>query len=568
MELKKLLLNWQILLLLLCILGSIIAINPRPDSEGLVVTSVGDGAFYGKIGTGTIIYSANLVGQESREINTLADLISFQTSAGYLNLNTNKGNKNIRLSGDEAFNLSVEKVQNSNLKFGLDIEGGIKALLQPKVGNRTNNETNVSISEIISILETRINIYGLRQAEFRKLEIGDNELLMVSIAGGTKKEIVELLAREGKFEAKIPMTLKNNSIFKLGKFLSGKNEEFKLKILDNESIKINDEIYTRNETFTLKGIEFNIENLTSDKVALFGLVYTSKDITSVGIPPESNRFGSSGGSGYSFQFGVVVSPKGTGKFAEITQNLKKVVSTTGGSHLSEKIYFYLDNLETDALSIAGDLKGRKVTNPVITGGGVSEEEALKNRDQLKAILKSGNLPVEIEIISIDQLSATLGENYLYLIALAGLMSIFLVSAVIFIRYRSLMISMGVVLTMLSEVILILGFAALTHWNLSTLALAGIVAAIGFGVDDQILIIDETRKKREKYSLKEGLKRAFFMIFGAGATTIFAMLPILMAGFGVYKEIGGFALTVIVGVLAGILITRPAFSKYIEYILAE
>ncbi len=122
--------------------------------------------------------------------------------------------------------------------------------------------------------------------------------------------------------------------------------------------------------------------------------------------------------------------------------------------------------------------------------------------------------------------------------------------------------------MFSEVLIILGFAALTNWNLSTLALAGIVAAIGFGVDDQILIIDETRKKEKKYSIKEGLKRAFFMIFGAGATTIFAMLPILVIGFGVYKEIAGFALTTIIGVLVGILITRPAFSKYVEYILAK
>ena len=238
MGFKKLLLNWQVLLLLFCIAGSIIAINPRPNPEGLVITSIGEGAFYGKIGTGTIIYSANLVGHESREINSLADLLSFQDSIGYLNLNTNEGNKNIRLSGDNIFNLSVEKVQDSNLKFGLDIEGGIKALLQPKMGNGTNNETNASISEIISILETRINIYGLRQAEFRKLEIGNSELLMVSIAGGTKEEIVDLLAREGKFEAKIPMTLNNGSTFKLGKFLSGENEEFKLNILDNKTIKI------------------------------------------------------------------------------------------------------------------------------------------------------------------------------------------------------------------------------------------------------------------------------------------------------------------------------------------
>ena len=183
-------------------------------------------------------------------------------------------------------------------------------------------------------------------------------------------------------------------------------------------------------------------------------------------------------------------------------------------------------------------------------------------------MQSGDIPVDIKVVSIDRLNPTLGENYLYVIALAGIVAIFLVSSVVFVRYRNLKISLGVILTMFSEVIIILGFAAATQWNLSTLALAGIIAAIGFGVDDQILIIDETSKKSQKYSLKEGLKRAFFMIIGAGATTIFAMLPILWAGFTAYREVGGFAVTVIVGVLIGVLISRPAFARLVELVLIE
>jgi len=563
MGLKKLLLNWQVLLLLFFIIISIIAINPRPSSAGIVVTSVGDGPFYLKIEPGTTIYSANIVGQKSREINTLTDLLFFQGKKGYLNLNTDKGNKIIELKGDGVFNLSAEKIRKSNLRFGLDIEGGIRGLLEPVM----TNETNASISEIISILETRINVYGLREAEFRKLKIGNKDLVMVQIAGGTKKEILELLAKEGEFEAKIPLTLKNGSTFKLGRFLKGKNENFVLEILNKTSIKINNITYFVNETFSLNGIEFEIKNLTEKQVVLNGLVYTGKDVKEVGIPPQSNYLGRVSNGGYRFQFGVIVSKEGAKKFAEITQNLKKIV-TPEGDYLSEKIYFYLDNKETDALNIAGDLRGREVTNPVITGYGKTKEEAIQNRNKLKAVLKSGKLPVKMKIVSLDELSATLGKDYLYLIALAGLIAIILVSIVIFIRYRNLKISLGVILTMFSEVIIILGFAALTKWNLSALALAGIVAAIGFGVDDQILIIDETKKKKEAYSLKEGLKRAFFMIFGSGITTIFAMLPILVTGFGVYKEIGGFALTTIVGVLVGILITRPAFSKYVEYILLK
>jgi len=545
--------------------GSIVAISPKLNSSGVIITSVGTGAFEGKLDLGTVVYSANMVGQESKEINYLADLLQFQGEKGYLNLNTDKGTKNIKLQEGCLFNISVSKTESSNLKFGLDIDGGIRALLEP-VQSLQGNKTNITADEIISVLETRINIYGLRQAEFRKLEVGNKDLIMVQIAGGTEDEITDLLSREGNFEAKIPITVKNGSVFTLGNFVEGGVEDYLVKILDNSTIKINEDVYNLGDKFVLKGIEFNIKNLTSKQMVLEGLVYTTKEITSVGIPATSNYFGKTE-RGYKFQFGVVVSPEGAKKFAEITQNSDKIISP-GGSQLSERIYFYLDGKETDALTIAGDLKGREIMNPVLTGHGETEEEARQNMNQLKAVLKSGNLPVELEVVSMDQLSATLGGGYLYLIALAGLTAIFSISAVIYIRYRNLKISIGTIFTMLSEAIIIFGFAALTNWNLSTLAFAGIVAAIGFGVDDQILIIDETRNKKERYSLKEGLKRAFFMIFGAGATTICAMLPILFAGFGVYKEIGGFALTTIMGVLIGILITRPAFSKYVEYVLSE
>ncbi|RLJ00601.1 MAG: hypothetical protein DRP06_01770 [Candidatus Aenigmatarchaeota archaeon] len=565
MGFKKLLLSWQVLLLLFCIVGSIVAISPKLNSSGVIITSVGTGAFEGKLDLGTVVYSANMVGQESKEINYLADLLQFQGEKGYLNLNTDKGTKNIKLQEGCLFNISVSKTESSNLKFGLDIDGGIRALLEP-VQSLQGNKTNITADEIISVLETRINIYGLRQAEFRKLEVGNKDLIMVQIAGGTEDEITDLLSREGNFEAKIPITVKNGSVFTLGNFVEGGVEDYLVKILDNSTIKINEDVYNLGDKFVLKGIEFNIKNLTSKQMVLEGLVYTTKEITSVGIPATSNYFGKTE-RGYKFQFGVVVSPEGAKKFAEITQNSDKIISP-GGSQLSERIYFYLDGKETDALTIAGDLKGREIMNPVLTGHGETEEEARQNMNQLKAVLKSGNLPVELEVVSMDQLSATLGGGYLYLIALAGLTAIFSISAVIYIRYRNLKISIGTIFTMLSEAIIIFGFAALTNWNLSTLAFAGIVAAIGFGVDDQILIIDETRNKKERYSLKEGLKRAFFMIFGAGATTICAMLPILFAGFGVYKEIGGFALTTIMGVLIGILITRPAFSKYVEYVLSE
>ena len=118
-----------------------------------------------------------------------------------------------------------------------------------------------------------------------------------------------------------------------------------------------------------------------------------------------------------------------------------------------------------------------------------------------------------------------------------------------------------IFTGLSEVVIILGFAALIRWNLDLAAIAGIIAAVGTGVDDQIVITDEVLQgKSADESWVERMKRAFFIIFAAYFTMIVAMLPLWFIGAGVLK---GFALTTIIGVTIGVFITRPAFAKIIE-----
>ncbi|NOQ38375.1 preprotein translocase subunit SecD, partial [archaeon] len=84
-----------------------------------------------------------------------------------------------------------------------------------------------------------------------------------------------------------------------------------------------------------------------------------------------------------------------------------------------------------------------------------------------------------------------------------------------------------------------------------------------GVDDQIIITDESSRKEKRItSLKAKLKNAFFIIFTAAFTTIAAMTPLLFIGAGALR---GFALTTIIGVIIGVLITRPAFGRIIREI---
>jgi hypothetical protein len=83
----------------------------------------------------------------------------------------------------------------------------------------------------------------------------------------------------------------------------------------------------------------------------------------------------------------------------------------------------------------------------------------------------------------------------------------------------------------------------------------------YEVDDQIVIIDES-VSNQSLSMVERIKRAFFIIVGAFFTIIAAMLPLFWAGAGMLK---GFALTTILCVMIGILVTRPAFAEILKKI---
>ena len=185
-------------------------------------------------------------------------------------------------------------------------------------------------------------------------------------------------------------------------------------------------------------------------------------------------------------------------------------------------------------------------------------------NKLQTILITGSLPFKLEIEKLDSVSPSIGEQLTSNILLVTLLSFLAVAAVIFIRYRQLSLTLPILFTMFSEIVIILGVASLIKWNLDLASIAGILGAIGTGVDDQIVIIDEI-KLGKIHGWKERMKRAFFIIFGAFATVFVSMLPLTWAGAGLLK---GFAITTIIGITAGVFITRPAFSDMVKNVLKE
>ncbi len=92
------------------------------------------------------------------------------------------------------------------------------------------------------------------------------------------------------------------------------------------------------------------------------------------------------------------------------------------------------------------------------------------------------------------------------------------------------------------------------------SIAGILTAIGTGIDDQIVVLDEAKNKESSISIKERIKRAFIIIIGAYVTSVASLLPLWWAGAGLLK---GFVFTTLIGITIGVLITRPAFADIVK-----
>ena len=119
-----------------------------------------------------------------------------------------------------------------------------------------------------------------------------------------------------------------------------------------------------------------------------------------------------------------------------------------------------------------------------------------------------------------------------------------------------------------EIVLTLGAATLIRWTIDLSSIAGIIAAIGQGTNDQVMIIDEvmeggTGEENKIFTIKERLKRAFFIVVGSAVVIMMSVVPMIFIGIGVMK---GFAITTLLGTFIGAILTRPAFSLVAQKVL--
>lgn len=277
-------------------------------------------------------------------------------------------------------------------------------------------------------------------------------------------------------------------------------------------------------------------------------ILTGKDLEDA----KEAKDGQTGESYVVLNFGA----EGTKKFAQITQDMVDK-------------YQYGDERRMIAMYLDGKLlQAPSVREAIPTGEAqITGYKDLQDAHNMALLLKSGALPVPVELIEKRTVGPTLGVDSINKSVKAALWGIAAIMIFVIIIYRvpGLIASISLVLYSL----LVLGILAGINATLTLPGIAGFLLSIGMCVDANIIIYErlkeEIRKgKSLRSAIESGFDRAFWTIFDSNVTTLFAAAVLFFLGSGTIK---GFAVTLSVGILAS-MFTALTFTRFMLKLLAE
>jgi preprotein translocase subunit SecD len=232
-------------------------------------------------------------------------------------------------------------------------------------------------------------------------------------------------------------------------------------------------------------------------------------------------------------------------------------------HVGELFAITLDNVVVSAPEIQGPIPGGNVQITQNQVGGYP----LKEAQELVTILKFGSLPFPITELSNENISATLGQQFLDQSLLAGAIGILLVMVFMVVHYRL----PGVVAAgaLIYYTLVVYAVFRLIPVTLTLAGIAGFVLSVGMAVDANILIFERTKEelragKSLPVAIEAGFARAWNSILDSNVSSLITATILFLFGSSVIK---GFALVLIVGVLvsmfSAITVTRTILRLVVQ-----
>ena len=379
--------------------------------------------------------------------------------------------------------------------------------------------TQETIETTVDVLDSKVSQAGLSGATVQTVQSGDETYVQVEVPNANRSEVLDLIGERGQ-----------------------------VRLVAHYPVQQNGSTEYRNET-----------------------VLTREDITQIGAARPAR-------GGQPANVPITLTDEAAEPFtrqvqrAGLTENTDACRYRESPNDSGYCLYTVVDGQVVYGASMSPGLartieSGDFARDPafIITATNLSEASALQ------IDLQAGALPTELDVQgggTSQFILPSLGARFKLFALVTGIVAVLAVSVVVYIRYQEARIAAPMIVTAFSEVFLLLGFAAAIGYPLDLSVIAGFIAVIGTGVDDLIIIADEILQQgdtRTRKMFRRRFRKAFWPIAAAAATLIIAMAPLSVLSLG---DLQGFAIVTIVGVLIGVLVTRPAYGDVLRGLMTR
>jgi len=394
--------------------------------------------------------------------------------------------------------------------LGLDLQGGVRLVLEAQdVSDMTVQQRQDTLDRVITILNNRVDQYGMANAEIRRL---GNERILVNLPG--TKDPAEARSLIGQ-----TAMLEFHKVIEAG---TSPNSD----LVPSSSAQ--EVLYNR------EGVPYIVstEPLLTGAALSDALVRTSQSMQTAG----------------QLYIAMTFNQEGAQQFVEALRSLKGDDPDTAANE-GDLLAIVLDNVIYSAPRITQSIKDaaaqgwRNVQNTTTISGKFTKEEATR----IAIVLRAGALPVAVKVVEENTIGATLGSDSIrrgMMTILIGFVTILLYMPVYY-RLLGIVADVALVLNMLVV------FAALAVFNatLTLPGIAGIILTIGMTVDANVIIFERIKEERRTgksplASVRSGFEKSLSTLLDANITTLLTALILLLVGTGPVK---GFAITLGIGV---------------------
>ncbi|KPF73318.1 preprotein translocase subunit SecD [alpha proteobacterium AAP81b] len=209
-----------------------------------------------------------------------------------------------------------------------------------------------------------------------------------------------------------------------------------------------------------------------------------------------------------------------------------------------------------------------INEPILGGAGIiSGSYTIQTANELAILLRSGKLPVELQVVDERTVGPDLGKDSIDKGAIAAIVAVLAVSLLMILCYGRF--GVYAVIALALNVVLILAVMSVGGFTLTLPGIAGMVLTIGAAVDANVLINERIREEQRKgrgvvHSVEVGFKEATRTIWDANSLNI--IVAIIMFAFG-SGPIKGFAVVLSIGiatsVFTAVTVVRLMVARWLQ-----